>query len=154
MPITLFGSGQSVIRVSNFTNTTRTIPGGSPSNSSYNILWSVTVTKTTQNSNFIVQGNLPFDGAQAGRGVFFCRINGGTWYTCGNNIYNSFGANCSLVAYLTASSLAAGSYVVDIAWSCSSGSRPFGVWNPNSSDQPNELFYPTQSNLNLYEVVG
>lgn len=154
MPITLFGSGQSVIKVSNFTNSTRTVTSGSPSNATYNILWSVTVTKLIQSSNYVVQGNLPSDGAQAGRAVFHCRINNGTWYTCGSNIYNAYSANMPLVAYLSASSLVAGSYTVDIAWTCSSGARPFSVWNPNSSDQPNELFYPTQSNLNLFEVVG
>jgi hypothetical protein len=143
----------TVVQVSSFSNTTRAVPGGSPSNATYNILWSFTVTKVLTSSNLALQGSLPFDGTNAGRGVLFARINSGTYYTISNNNYCGLGQNWSLTGLIPATSLGPGNYTVDIAWTCSSGSKPFVVWNPNSTDQSNELFYPTQSNINLFELV-
>ena len=143
-----------LLKTSNYQNSTRTSLSNSASNTAYNILWTVSVTKVSNTSNFNITGFLQGWQSSNGGGTYFFRINNGTWTSGGAASYNSYGVPIPLQTYLTASSLNAGTYNIDFAWANSGGGRPFNIWNPNSSDDSGQFYYPSVSQLIVNEIVG
>ena len=154
MSVSLYGSGNALIKTSSFTNNTRTSLSGSASNATYNTLWTVSVTKIDSTSNFNVTGFLQGWQSSNGGGTYFLRVNGGTWVTGGVASYNSYGVPIPIGGYLTASSIPAGTVTIDVAWANSGGGKPFNVWNPNSTDDSGQYYYPSYSQLIVNEISG
>jgi hypothetical protein len=155
MSVSIYGSGNTIIKITSFASNTRTVLSSSASASTINTLWTVSVTKIDSTSNFIaygvLQGYTPYNGGA----TWFFRINGGSWISGGVHSYNTaaYGTVDSLQCYIPASSLAAGTYNIDIGWASNVG-RPFNTWNPNSTDSSTELYYPSYSQLTINEISG
>jgi hypothetical protein len=142
----------SVIKMTNFVNSTRTALGVAPSTAQV-ILWSNSYVKALTSSSLYMNGNIATKAGSSGGAAYWWRINSGTWYRCGANIYVDVQGGCDpLVGYIDTSVLAAGTYTIDIAWSANNGGKPFTIWNPNVTDgTPWTL--GTASNLNIMEVA-
>ena len=156
MAITLYGSGNALIKTSSFTNGTRTSYPSSASNSTINTLWTVSVTKINNTSNFNVKGLLQHYTANNGGGTWFVRINGGSWITGGTHMYvsgASYGMYDAIQAYIPASSINAGTVTIDVGWSSGTG-KPANIWNPNSTDSAAEMYYQSYSQLVVDEISG
>lgn len=142
----------SIIKSTNYTNNTRTSLGMAGSTTTVLSFWSLSFTKLNSASVLFMNGYLHGRGGSNGEAVYWWRINGGTWYVCGaHNYISTYSCGEPLTGYLNTSSLAAGTYTVEIGYSSGTG-RPFNVWNPNSSDHA-ELTLASQSTLNIYEVL-
>jgi len=143
-----------LIKSTSYTNSTRTSVATTADSADRNIQWTVSVVKSSSTSKLLVFGFLPYFSSNNGAGTWHIRINSGTYQFAGFGSYNpSQMATVTINSYLDTSSLAAGTYNIDIAWSTATSGKPYNIWNPNSTDNANELFYQTASQLTVMEMA-
>ena len=153
--VTISSSSSPVfLKTTSFSNNTRTSISTSGNQATINVLWTVSVTKINSSSNFNAKGVLQAWSGSNGGGTYFFRINGGSWLSggCHTYIFN-YGAAIPLQCYIPASSLGAGTYNIDVGWANSTGGRPWAIWNPNSTDDSGQFYYPSYSQLVIDEVL-
>jgi hypothetical protein len=156
MAITLYGSGNALIKSTSFANGTRTSYPSSATNATINVLWTVSVTKINNTSSFNVKGILQNWQANNGGATWFVRINGGSWISGGTHVYApgvTYCLNDNIQAYIPASSINAGTVTIDVGWASSQG-KPANIWNPNSTDSSTEMYYQSYSQLVVDEISG
>ena len=147
----------TVLKVSHFTNNTRTSLGLITQYS----LWSgINVVKTVSNSKLIITGQLVFrDGSSYFMGEYWRIGNSGYRYDGINQHgYASDAGDTSVQFGWTINAeydtTETGSLAMDIGWNSASGSqKPAETWNPNASDD-GRIRSGKGSSLTIFEIAG
>jgi hypothetical protein len=148
-------SSTAVIKQSSYTWNTRTVPSATSSGTAINIAWTVSFVKSSSTSKILIMGFIPAYGATVGNSQWLARINSGTYQFAGTGSYGNYTKPVVLNTLIDTSSLASGTYNIDIGWSTTTGGGgiPFSSFNPNSTDSASDINYQTVSNLIVMEVV-
>tara|TARA_R110000737_G_scaffold311359_1_gene320309 strand:+ start:332 stop:1027 length:696 start_codon:yes stop_codon:yes gene_type:complete len=143
-----------IIKTTRLYNDTRTALSSSASNSTRNVLWNFTINKALTTTDLYITASLACHAGSNGQSSWHMRENGSSWAICGGTAQYtpSYMVIASLIGRITAADTSAGDNSIDIGWASSTG-KPFTIWNPDSTENADELYYGTQSELICMEVI-